>query len=496
MKRSSVHIALLLAAMTTGAASAAPSSAHPIRDADRAEILKAVEADAPQISDAALKIWGFAEVGFQEYKSSALLQDQLKAAGFDVKSGVAGMPTAFVASYKNGAGPVIAILGEFDALPGLAQAAAPTKTPIPGQVAGHGCGHNLFGAASVGAAVGLKAWMVKNNIHGELRVYGAPAEEGGSGKVYLVRAGLFDDVDAVVHWHPNDANSAAQSVSMANISGKFRFHGVSAHAAAAPWRGRSALDGVEIMDVATNYLREHVPDKTRIHYVITNGGGAPNVVPDFAEVYYYVRSTDPAVVRDVWGRVEKAAQGAALATGVTVETEITGGVYAMLPNDTLGHVMDANLRRVGGVNWTADETAFARKVQESVPPGAPALDTAKTIGPYKVQEDGAGGSSDVSDISWVTPTVGLGVATMVPGTVAHSWQWAAVAGTSIGVKGAVVAAKTMALTGADLFSNPELVKQAKAELVAKRGPNFTYKAMLGDRPPALNYRKATSGGGE
>jgi aminobenzoyl-glutamate utilization protein B len=493
MKLSTLKLVLLSAAMTT--AFAVPAGAKPLTDADRAQILKTVDADAPQISDAALKIWGFAEVGYQETKSSALLQEQLKAGGFEVQAGVAGMPTAFVASFKNGPGPVIAILAEFDALPGLAQTHDPVKTGIPGQVAGHGCGHNLFGAASVGAAVALKEWMVKNDIKGELRVYGSPAEEGGSGKVYLVRAGLFKDVDATLHWHPNNENTAVQGVSMANISGKFRFHGISAHAAGAPEKGRSALDGVEIMDVATNFLREHTPDKTRIHYVITAGGTAPNVVPDFAEVYYYVRHPDPAVVKDVWARVEKAAQGAAMATGTTVDTEITGGVYALLPNDTLGKVMDANLRKVGGVAWTPEEIAFAKKIQESLP-GAPSIDTVKTVVPYKVEMEGGGGSTDVSDISWVTPTVGLGTATFVPGSAGHSWQNVAAAGSTIGVKGAVNAAKTLALTGADLFSNPETIKKAKAELDQRRGPNFAYKAMLGDRPPALDYRKPSAGGHE
>ncbi|MBU4436269.1 MAG: amidohydrolase [Alphaproteobacteria bacterium] len=494
MKLSPLKVALLSAAMSAGLF-VTQAYAAPLKAADRAMILKAVDADAPQIQDAAMKIWGFAEVGYQEVKSSTVLQDQLKAAGFDVKPGVAGMPTAFLASFKNGPGPVVAILAEFDALPGLAQTADPVKTGIPGQVAGHGCGHNLFGAASVGAAVSLKAWMVKNNIKGELRVYGSPAEEGGSGKVYLVRDGLFNDVDVTLHWHPANENSAVQGVSMANISGKFRFYGVSAHAAAAPEKGRSALDGVEVMDVAANFLREHVPDMTRIHYVITGGGTAPNVVPAFAEVYYYVRHPDPAVVKDVWARLEKASQGAALATGTTVKTEITGGVYAMLPNDTLGKVMDASLRTVGGITWTPEEQAFARKMQESLP-GSPSIDTVKSITPYKVEMEGGGGSTDVSDISWVTPTVGLGTATFVPGSAGHSWQNVAAAGSSIGVKGAVNAAKTLALTGADLFSNPDTIKKAKAELDARRGPDFAYKAMLGDRPPALDYRKPSAGGQE
>lgn len=490
MKLSTLKLALLSATVASGIL-APQAFAKPVTDAEKAQILKLVDADAANIKDAALKIWGFAEVGYQETKSTAVLQDQLKAAGFEVKAGVAGEPTAFIASYKNGAGPVIAILAEFDALPGLAQTADPVQTSIPGQIAGHGCGHNLFGAASVGAAVSLKAWMIKNNIKGELRVYGTPAEEGGSGKVYFVRDGLFNDVDVTLHWHPANSNSAVQGVSMANISGKFRFHGVSAHAAGAPEKGRSALDGVEVMDVATNFLREHTPDKTRIHYVITAGGTAPNVVPNFAEVYYYVRHPDPAVVKDVWSRVEKAAEGAAIATGTKVDKEITGGVYALLPNDTLGRVMDANLRKVGGITWTPEEIAFAKTLQTSLV-NPPSIDTVKTVEPYKIELEGGGGSTDVADISWVTPTVGLGTATFVPGSAGHSWQNVAAAGSSIGVKGAVNAAKTLALTGADLFANPDIVKKAKAELDQRRGPNFTYKAMLGDRPPALDYRKPAS----
>lgn len=484
-------VTALLAA--TAISVAAPAATAAQNDAGRAQILKAVEARRPQLTDAAMKIWGFAELGYMETKSTAVLQDQLKEAGFTVTPGVAGMPTAFVASFKTGPGPVVAILAEFDALPGLAQAAVPTQSPIAGQVGGHGCGHNLFGAASVNAAIALKTWMQANGVKGELRVYGTPAEEGGSAKAYMVRDGLFSDVDIAIHWHPGDKNSAAQQPTQANLSGKFRFHGVSSHAAASPDKGISALDAVELMDTATNFLREHIPDKTRIHYVITSGGKAPNVVPDFAEVYYYVRHNDPRIVRNVWGRVEKAAQGAALATGATVDWEITGGVYGMLPNHTLGRVMDANLRRVGGEQWTAEELAFARTLAKALPDGGGDLESVKQIEPYD-GPDRSGGSTDVSDVSWVIPTVGLNTATFVPGSPGHSWQNAAAAGTSIGVKGAVVAAKTMALTGADVFSDPKLIAQAKAELEKARGPNFTYKSMVGDRKPPLDYRKSVAGG--
>jgi aminobenzoyl-glutamate utilization protein B len=477
-------------AMTAAAVSslAVEASAQGASDADRQAILKGVDAQSPTLARNALAIWNYAEVGYQETKSSALLQDTLRKAGFTITPGVAGMPTAFVASFRRGKGPVIGILAEYDALPGLAQRSEPTRAPIEGQAAGHGCGHNIFGAASVAAAIAVKDWMVANRVDGEVRVFGSPAEEGGSGKVYLVRAGLFDDVDAVLHWHPGDSNQVSNGASQANISGKFRFKGVSAHASASPDKGRSALDGVEVMNVAVNYLREHIPMTTRIHYVVTNGGVAPNVVPDFAESYYYVRHTDPAVVRSVMERVRKAAEGAAMATGTTVEFEATGGVYSMLANDTLAKVMDANLRAVGGARWTPEETAWARTMQPGLPVQRP-LESAGSVAAISTAD--GGGSTDVADVSWTTPTIGLGAATWVPGTPAHSWQAVAASGSTIGAKGGTVAAKTIALTAADLFRNPEAVAAAKAEFQQRRGPNFAYRAMLGDRSPPLDYRRAS-----
>ena len=464
-----------------------PAFAQVAPDARRSAIVADVDARTPALAATAKTIWGWSEVGYQEAKSSALLQAQLKKAGFTVTPGVAGMPTAFVASFKQGSGPVIGILAEYDALPGLAQTTASSKTPIEGKAAGHGCGHNLFGAASITAAIAVKDWMIANKVQGEVRVFGSPAEEGGSGKVYLVRAGLFKDVSAVLHWHPADANSVSVGKSMANISGKFRFHGVSAHAAASPEMGRSALDGVEVMDVAVNFMREHVPSSTRIHNIITAGGEAPNVVPDFAESYYYVRNVDPTIVKEVWGRVTKAAEGAALATGTTVDFEVTGGVYSMLASNTLAKVMMRNLESVGGEQWTAEETAWATQMQKALPTQRP-LTSVTDVSPGERGADG-GGSTDVSDISWSTPTIGLNTATWVPGTPAHSWQAVAASGMSIGVKGAVVAAKTIALTAADLMLDPQALADARAELEKARGADFAYAAMLGSRAPALNYRK-------
>jgi aminobenzoyl-glutamate utilization protein B len=350
------------------------------------------------------------------------------------------------------------------------------------------CGHNLFGVASAAAAIAVKDWMSANRITGTLRFYGTPAEEGGSGKVYMVRDGLFKDVDAVIVWHPGDANGIDGSVSQANVTGKFRFRGVSAHAAGAPERGRSALDGVEAMNAMVNMMREHVPQDTRIHYVITNGGRAPNVVPDFAEVYYYARQHDMKILDDVWDRIVKAANGAAMGTGTTVDFEITGSVYPTLLNETLAKVMYRNLQRVGGVKYAAEETAFAQELQKSLGPQARPLETAWTIEPWQFDQK-SGGSTDVADVSWNVPTVQMGAATWVPGTAAHSWQAVASSGMSIGAKGMIVAAKTMALTATDLFQAPATVATAKAEMERRRGAGFVYRTRLGDRKPALDYRK-------
>lgn len=430
------------------------------------------------------QIWNYAEVGYQEVKSSALLQEQLKKEGFKIQSGVADIPTAFTATFGEGK-PVIGILGEFDALPGLSQDSIPEKKPIGG-IAGHACGHHLFGVGSMASAIALKNWLTSTGHKGTIRFYGTPAEEGGSGKVYMVRAGLFDDVDVVLHWHPGDRNNANSSSSLANKSAKFRFRGLSAHAAGAPDRGRSALDGVEVMNYAVNMMREHVPSATRIHYVITNGGKAPNVVPDFAEVYYYVRHPSRDYVKSIWERVQKAAQGAAMATGTTVEEEIIGGVHELLPNEVLGKLMHANMEKVGGYKMTPTEVAFAEKIIKTQGMAESTIAATEKVDPFS-DESAGGGSTDVGDISWVVPTVGCRTATWVPGTPAHSWQAVAAGGTSIGRKGMMIAAKTIASTAIDLFLNPQAIIDAKAEFNKRRG-SYKYEALLGDRKPALNYR--------
>jgi aminobenzoyl-glutamate utilization protein B len=485
MKKNVVGVAVSLLCLFTnlvGIAQKKPLSNAPLKNQAITEIQLKYEL----YRKTAQQIWDYAEMGYKEVKSSALLQQTLADNGFKVEPGVAGMPTAFVATYGSGE-PVIAILAEFDALPGLAQEAVPEKKIIPNQAAGHGCGHHLFGTASVAAGIEIKQLMEQKKLTGTIRVYGCPAEEGGSGKVYLVRAGLFNDVDVAIHWHPGDDNSVTITSALANKSAKFRFHGISAHAAASPERGRSALDAVEAMDNMVNMMREHIPQETRIHYVITNGGKAPNVVPDFAEVYYYVRHPKREDVVKIFDRVVKAANGAAMGTETTVDYAIIGGTHDLLINNTLAAAMQLNLEKVGGVSLTAEEIEFGKKLQTSFGFNAPLIATAAQVKPLKTEESSGGGSTDVGDVSYAVPTVGMRAATWIPGTPAHSWQAVACGGTEIGSKGMMVAAKTMALMAIDLYTEPTLIEKAKLEFKKDKG-DYQYKALLGDISPALNYR--------
>ena len=474
---------LLLSALVLSLPTAA--LADEAEDAAEAQVLSAIDARYDETARVARQIWEWAEVGYKENQSSALLRDRLKTAGFKITDGVAGIPTAFTAEFGSG-GPVIAILAEYDALPGINQDASPTRAPIAGKTAAHACGHNLFAAGSLGAALAVRDWLKATGTPGRVRLYGTPAEEGGSGKVYLVREGLFKDVDFTIHWHADDENSAAARTSLANRSAKFRFTGVSAHAAAAPERARSALDGVEAMNMMANMMREHVPQQTRIHYVITQGGSAPNVVPDFAEVFYYVRHPDADQVRSIWTRLEAAAQGAAQGTGTKVEWEIIHGNNALLVNEPLAKMMDAKLRQVGGVSYTPAETTFAQGIRTSFEKPDLPLGSQSEIQPYDVTL--GYGSTDVGDVSYATPTVGLRAATWVPGTSSHSWQSAAASGMTIGFKGAQVAAKAMTLAAIELYTNPSLRTQATTAFKTALGPDYIYQSLLGDRKPPLDYR--------
>lgn len=448
--------------------------------------MRRIAADAQSTWGVAQDLWDWAEPGYQETRSAERLALMLEEVGFRVERGVAGMPTGFMAEYGSGS-PVIALLAEFDALPGLSQEPVPERQPRESTDWGHGCGHHLFGPGSAAAAIAIAEEIRAGALRGTIRVYGTPAEEGGSAKTFMVRDGLFDDVDAALHWHPGSANVAGDPSNLARIAVKFRFHGKSAHAAGAPELGRSALDAVELTNHAAQLLREHTPDLTRIHHVITAGGGAPNVVPDFAEVFFYVRHPDVAVVRDVYARLLKCAEAGALATETELEVENIGGTHNLLPNETLTRVSLANLRALNDLEFDDEELRWAETLQESLARPRP-LDSIREV--RDMSGEISRGSTDVGDVSWVVPTTGISTVCWVPGTPAHSWQATAAGGTSIGRKGMLLAARTLAATAWDLFSSPELLQEAQAELERRRAGN-DYEALLtpGQKPP-LDYRNA------
>jgi len=458
--------------------------------------LKKSETRVIAISD---RIWELAEVGLQEYESSKLLAQELRKDGFKVDLGVAGMPTAFVASYGSGR-PVIGILAEYDALPGVSQKAQPTREPVKKGAPGHGCGHNLFGAGSAAAALAIREAMARKNLAGTVKLFGCPAEETLVGKVFMVRDGLFAGVDVALSWHPASYNSAWMSSSNALNSVKFNFHGLTSHAAADPERGKSALDAVELMNVGANYLREHISEKARLHYVIPHGGGEPNVVPDYAQVWYYVRAPKRDEVEQIYGRVLNIAKGACLMTDTTMDLEFLVGCYEMLPNRALSDLMLRNMRETGPPKWSEEDLSFARKLAESMTPEERKNAILKSKMPRKEErvekpvDDGIddpedekevmAGSTDVGDVSWVTPTANLVTATCVLGMPGHSWQEAATSGMSIGHKGMILAAKTLALTGIDLLTKPEELKKVREEFEL-RAKGFTYRSPIppGQTPP-------------
>jgi aminobenzoyl-glutamate utilization protein B len=476
-------LALCALTLSTYASAQATPTAHK-------QVLQLVDENAANYKKVSKEIWDYAELGYHETRSSALLQKQLKDAGFSIQAGVADEPTAFIASYGSGS-PVIAILGEFDALPGLSQQTVPERDPVVADAPGHGCGHNLLGSGAALAAVSVKEYMAKNHIAGTLRYYGTPAEEGGSGKVYMVRAGLFKDVNVVLHWHPADRNGVNNGGALAVTHAYFTFHGIAAHAAFAPERGRSALDAVMLMGNGIEFLREHVPSNSRIHYIITKGGVAPNVVPDLAQMELMARNPSGSTLAGIWDRIVKISQGAALMTGTTVDMKIISSDSNIIGNDALAPVAQKNLEEVGGWKMNAEQMDFATKLQktlgtETVPP----LDQTDIIQPLKPFDPNApAASTDVGDVSWTVPTIGFGAATFVPGVAAHTWQAAASAGSTIGQDGMIVASKALALTAVDLFSNPQLVQAAKVDFDKKLAGKTYLSAIPEGQKPVLDYRK-------
>jgi aminobenzoyl-glutamate utilization protein B len=437
---------------------------HPSAQSDpKATALAWVDANAATLNRVNRNIWTWAETGLEEVKSSKELQDLLRANGFTVEAAVAGMPTAFVASYGTGQ-PVIGILAEFDALPGLSQDATAERKSRPEVMAGHGCGHSVFGTASTGAAIAIKQALAAGTIKGTVKLFGTPAEETGIGKTYMLREGTFAGVDTILGWHAGDATAAGWDYSKAMVSVKFKFEGLPSHASVSPHQGRSALDAVELMSMGVNYMREHVKEDTRIHYVITNGGGQPNVVPPHAEVWYYLRANKHTDVEEyyVW-LTEIARAAAAMSRTKLVETRVDADMHEVLPNRTLVELIQKNLELVGPPVFDDREKAFARATQKDLKP-QPALALAERIEPLPAGPPRQGThSTDVGDLTWFFPVGQLTAATYSYGAPGHSWQVVACTGMSIGEKGMMVAAKALAATGIDLYRSPATIEKARAD---------------------------------
>jgi aminobenzoyl-glutamate utilization protein B len=440
------------------------------------------KANLIQISD---DIWALAETAFEEDQSSKLLADYAESQGFTVERGVAGEPTAFVATYGSGK-PVISVLGEYDALPGLSQKTEPTKNPVTEGNPGHGCGHNLFGAASLGAAIAIKEQIENGTFKGTVKFFGTPSEEKYFGKIWMVRAGLWNDVDVNVSWHPGANIEADVQSSLALIDFKIEFYGQAAHASADPWNGRSASDALELYTTGVNYYREHVQPTVRMHYDIQDAGKVVNVVPDYARLWMRVRDSKRSGMLPVYEQLKKMAEGAAIMANVDYKVSLISGIYETLVNREGGNIMQSNLELLGPITYTDEENAFGKKIQEATMKPQVGFDSA--INPLEAtRENSGGGSTDVGDVSWNVPNINLSVTTAPKDTPWHSWAVVACGGMSIGHKGMVYASKAMAMTMADLFEHPELVVKVKAEYKERKGDEV-YEAMVPEGPPPINNK--------
>ncbi len=461
------------------------TAAEELSPAQQAAI-ESVEQNKKAILDTNRKIWELAEVGLEEHKSSELLKTQLEQAGFKVTSGVANMPTAFVAEYGSGR-PIIGILAEYDALPGMSQKVSPVRESVKEGAPGHACGHSGLGSGALGAALAVKEVMEKQNIKGTIRLYGTPAEETVIGKVYMTLAGVFNDLDICLHWHPGTQNQPWAGSSKAVISVKFTFKGLSAHASGNPESGRSALDAVELMNVGVNFMREHVEEDARLHYVITNGGGAPNVVPAEATVWYYIRADAHEDVERYFDWMKDIAKGAALMSRTKMSLQIDTDCHEIIPNNALSELFYENLKTVGPPRFSEEDRAFARRLQQ------PLIEQFGTTFPVAIAEDvktlaqsntPSKGSTDVGDISWHVPTGGVRTACFMADSPGHSWQNVASIASPIGEKGIVYASKVLAVTAVKLLESPETVAAAKSEWQERmKGRKYTTQIPKGQKPP-------------
>jgi aminobenzoyl-glutamate utilization protein B len=480
----------LIAGMLAGMFAVCPNKTVVAADSELSEAASTAVADVDQRSDE-LKavnhaIWEFAEVGLEEHQSSKLLMSKLRDNGFEVKDGVSDMPTAFVASYGSGK-PVIGILAEYDALPGMSQKVDPNRSPVKDGAPGHACGHSGLGTGALGAALAVKAAMDRHEIKGTIRLYGTPAEETVIGKIYMLLDGQFDDLDICLHWHPSTKTGAWAGSSKAVVSAKFTFNGVSAHAAGNPEKGRSALDAVELMNLGVNFMREHVKEDARMHYVITDGGGAPNVVPPTATVWYFVRADKHEDVEYYFDWVNDIAKGAAQMTRTKLKVQIDTDCHELIVNAPLSELLHQNLVKVGMPTFDESELAFARRIQQPLIDefGAEFPEAISTaILPLQESRTASKGSTDVGDISWYVPTGGIRTTCMAAESPGHSWQNVACIGSSIGEKGTIYAAKVLAISALDLFQKPDLIKAARAEWTEQmKGRKYTSLIPKGQKPP-------------
>jgi aminobenzoyl-glutamate utilization protein B len=474
------NVAVLIAALSMISQPAAGASVK-----KKEEAVASIEKHQAEIIDLSDRIWGFAETALLETRSSEALADYAEAQGFAVERGVAGMPTAFVASYGEGR-PIIGVLGEYDALPGLSQKARPVEEALQAGAPGHGCGHNLLGTAALGAALAVKDLMAAGKLKGTIRFYGTPAEEAVGGKVYMLREGLFDDLDVCLTWHPDEKTRVSVDGSQAIVDFIVEFSGKTAHAAADPWNGRSAVAALEFFTTGLNRMREFVRPTVRMHYSILNGGDVPNVVPAYARLWCWLRDSKGAGVEQLLGRARRIAEGAAMMAEAESKLTVQGGDWETLVNVTGEKVMFANLAWLGPIEFTAEEQEFAKEIQRATGVDPKGLDG--TVQPWAApKKDPEGGSTDVGDVSWIVPTLSMNATTAPLDTPWHAWPVVACGGMSIGHKGLLYAAKVLAATMVDLFEDPETLQAVQAEFREKT-KGVVYKPFIPDGPPSLVKR--------
>ena len=474
MRRIALLLLALLAVLTAGART--PKK----RKADIG--VKYLDAHFAMYDSLQKSIFNYAETAYGEFRSADQWTRYLESEGFTVERNAGGIPTAFVASFGSGS-PVIGMMAEYDAIAGMSQDTVPYRKPLVPGAPGHACGHNVLGTGSIAGAVAVSKYLAASGASGTVKLFGCPAEEGGGGKAYMMTGGVFDGLDAMLDWHPDTRNTVNKATGLANVQVLFTFKGKSSHASGAPDAGRSALDAVESFNYMMNMMREHVPQTSRIHYVITDGGKAPNVVPDRASVKYFFRSPSRETVQDILSRALKAAEGAAMGTGTTFDYELVSGNYERLPNDEMAALVGRSLQKVGGISLDEREMEFAREVASVSGANASLIDRLSVIVPPADEGYEAYVSSDVGNVTWAVPTGSFRYSCFTPGGVGHSWQQVASCGTTIGTKGAIGAAKVLYYSAVELITDARLLSRVREEFLSRRGPDFTFQPMMGNRRP-------------